>query len=120
MLWAIAAAGALGAVARYLLDGLVQDRFEGVFPLGTFVVNITGSFALGIVAGLVLYHGLDVDAKLVVGTGFLGSYTTFSTYVFETMQLLLSGSRLEATANLVGSVAAGLLAAAAGLTLASL
>ena len=80
-------AAAVGASARYLLDGFVQDRTDGEFPWGTCVVNVSGSFVLGVITGLALYHGLGVDSKLVLGTGFCGAYTTFSTFTYETVRL---------------------------------
>jgi len=111
----VVAAGGLGAVARYLVDGWVQDRVETVLPLGTWVVNVTGSFLLGALAGLVIAHGLSPDVKLVAGTGFLGGYTTFSTFAFETVGLAEDGARTFAVVNVAASVAAGLLAATVGL-----
>lgn len=119
MLLGVAIAGAFGAVARYVLDGFVQDRVEGVFPWGTWVINVTGSFVLGLIAGLALYRGLDETPRVVIGIGFIGSYTTFSTFMFETARLFEDGSRFEGLLNLAGTLAAGLLAAAAGLLLAA-
>ena len=113
-------AGAFGAVTRYLIDGFVQDRYGDAFPWGTWVVNVTGSLALGIVTGLVLYHGLGDAPKAVVGTGFVGAYTTFSTFGYETVRLAEEGSRYEAVLNAGASAAAGLLAGGAGLALAAL
>lgn len=113
-------AGAVGAPLRYLLDGAIAERSRGVFPWGTFVVNVTGSFALGLLAGLGLYHGLSPTLRVVVGTGFLGAYTTFSTFTFETVRLVEEGARNEAIRNAVGTLAAGAVAAAAGLALAAL
>jgi fluoride exporter len=120
MLFAIAAAGALGAAGRYVVDGIVQERVEPVFPWGTWVINVSGSLALGFLAGLGLYHGLADPAKAVIGAGFLGAYTTFSTLMFETLRLFEDGSRYESLLNAVGSLAAGLLAAGAGLALAAM
>lgn len=77
-------AAGIGALLRYLLDGWVQDHTTGVFPWGTLVVNITGCFALGVLTGLGLYHGLGATSRSVIGTGGLGAYTTFSTFTFET------------------------------------
>jgi len=102
------AAGALGAPARYLVDGAIGDRTEGVFPWGTFVVNATGSFALGLLTGLAL------------GTGFCGAYTTFSTFSFETVRLIEEGAVNEAVRNSLGTLVVGAAAAAAGLALAAL
>jgi CrcB protein len=113
--WWIAGAGGLGAAARYLVDGWVQTRVDRPLPVGTFVVNVSGSFVLGVLAGLVVAHGLSPDAKLIAGTGFLGGYTTFSTLAYETVQLAGDGSRRPALANVALSVAAGVAAAAAGL-----
>ena len=74
--------GAIGAPARYLVDGAVQGRTSGPFPWGTLVVNVTGSLVLGIVTGLTLYHGLGDVPRVAVGAGFCGAYTTFSTYSY--------------------------------------
>ena len=119
MIWLVVLAGALGAVGRYLVEGAVQQRFDGRFPLGTFVVNVSGSLLLGFVAGLVLYHGVSDDVRVAAGTGFLGSYTTFSTLTLETFRLFEDGAVLEGTLNVVGSAAVGLGAAAAGIALAA-
>jgi fluoride exporter len=107
------------AVCRYLVDRAVQRRTEAVLPIGTLTVNLTGSLALGFLVGLGLYHGLDDDVRSVVGTGFLGTYTTFSTFAYETVRLLDDGSTLEAFANAAASTAPGLLAAGTGLSLAA-
>ena len=117
VLW-VAFAGALGALARYTVHHVVQSRASGLFPFGTVVVNVTGAFALGFLTGLFLYHGLAPDARVVVGTGFLGAYTTFSSFSYETLGLLRDDAPVAATVNALGSVAAGVLAAAAGLGLA--
>ena len=98
----------------------MQSRASGVFPYGTVVVNITGAFALGFLTGLFLYHGLAPDARVIVGTGFLGAYTTFSSFSYETFGLLRDNASIAALVNAFGSVAVGLLAAAAGLGLAGL
>ena len=120
MIFAIAAAGALGAVCRYVVDGVVQDRVEGVFPWGTWFINVSGSLALGFLAGLGLSHGLSEAPRALIGAGFLGGYTTFSTLMFESVRLFEDGSRYESLVNVVGSLAAGLVAAAAGLALAAM
>ena len=65
----------------------MQSRTASRFPYGTVVVNLTGSFALGLLVGLVTYQGLDADVRTVVGTGFLGAYTTFSSYSYDTFGL---------------------------------
>ena len=113
-------AAAIGAPARYLIDGLVQERTGGVFPWGTFVVNVSGCFVLGTVTGLGLYHGLGVSARTVVGTGGMGAYTTFSTFTFETVRLAEEGAINEALRNVAASFIVGLAAAALGLALTAL
>jgi CrcB protein len=112
-------AGAIGAPARYLLDGLVQDRTEGVFPWGTFVINVSGSFALGLITGAALYHAFPNTPKVWLGTGFCGAYTTFSTFTFETIRLLEEGAVADAFRNALASLLLGALAAAAGLAIAA-
>ena len=110
-------AAAIGACARYLLDGVVQDHAGGELPWGTSVVNISGSFVLGMLTGLALYHGLGVDSKLVLGSGFCGAYTTFSTFSYETVRLAEGGLRSTAVRNVAVNTVGGLLAAALGLAL---
>jgi CrcB protein len=109
--------GAVGAPARYLADGFVQSRARGVFPWGTFAINVSGSFLLGVLTGAALYHGLGPLPKTALGTGFCGAYTTFSTFSYETVRLVEEGSVLAASANMVASVVVGLVAAAAGIAL---
>lgn len=116
----VAIAGAVGAVVRYLADRAVQQTRYTVFPFGTLLVNVTGSFLAGVVLGLALYHGLSSTTAVVIGIGFLGSYTTLSTFSFESVRLLESGAAPLGLANVVGSVVAGLLAAGAGLALGAL
>jgi fluoride exporter len=113
-------AAALGASIRYLLDRLVQDRTNEEFPWGTCVINVSGSFVLGSISGLVLYHGFTTDVRLVIGTGFCGGYTTFSTFTFETIRLAEGGLTGAAVRNIVVNTAGGLLAAGTGLALAGL
>ena len=112
-------AGALGAVARYILDGVVQDRVEGVFPWGTFVINVTGSLLLGVIAGLALYQGLPSAPRAILAVGFCGAYTTFSTFSYETFRLIEDGSRVTALTNIVASAATALVAAGLGLAIAA-
>ena len=112
---AFVAAGAGGAVARYLLDRAVADRTAGAFPWGTFVINVTGSFLLGVITGLALHHGLSRTSRIVLGTGFCGAYTTFSTFSFETVRLVEEGALAEAFRNAAGTFVAGAAAAALGL-----
>jgi CrcB protein len=120
MVLGVAIAGAVGAATRYVIEGVVQDRVEGVFPWGTWVINVRGSFLLGVLTGLVLYHGLSDNHRIVIGTSFLGAYTTFSTWMFETARLFEDGARYESLLDAAGNLGAGLLAAAAGLALAAI
>ena len=117
---AVALAAGAGAVLRYVVDQFVQYRARGDFPYGTVVVNITGSFLLGLVTGLALHHGLTDTATMVIGVGLAGGYTTLSTWAWETVALAETGDLLEASVNIVGSFAAGMAASAAGLGLALL
>lgn len=113
-------AACLGAVARYLVDQAVAQKWESSFPWGTWVINVSGSFILGLVTGLSLHHGLSAHVVSVLGTGICGGYTTFSTFNVETIRLAEDGSLAGAVGNIAGSIAAGLVAAAAGLGLALL
>jgi CrcB protein len=114
---AIGVAGALGALARYGLDGWVSRR-AGSFPWGTFVVNISGSFALGLVVTLLGERfAVAPWARASLTIGFLGAYTTFSTLSLESYRLLEGRSYALAGANLVGSLAAGVLALYGGVVL---
>ncbi len=112
----LVAAGA-GAPARYLVDGWVQARTAGAFPWGTFVVNVTGCFVLGVLTGLGRYHGLPATTRTVLGTGAMGAYTPFSTFTFETVRLAEEGAVDLAARNAAAGVLVGLAAAAAGLAL---
>ncbi|MBR7833347.1 fluoride efflux transporter CrcB [Actinospica durhamensis] len=111
-------AASAGALARYLLDQGVSLRFESALPWGTFVINVSGSFVLGLLTGLAAHQGLPAPVLTVLGTGVCGGYTTFSTFSYETVRLAEDGSTLAAVGNVAASLAAGLLAAAAGLGLA--
>jgi CrcB protein len=113
-------AGAAGAPLRYVVDTLIADRVGGAFPFGTLVVNVSGSFGLGLLSGLAIYHGLSGTPRLVVGTGLIGAYTTFSTFSFETIALFEEGEAHLAARNVALSALAGGLAAAAGLAVAAL
>jgi CrcB protein len=120
MVWLVALAGALGALARFGVHGVVQSRAASRFPYGTVVVNLTGSFALGLLVGLVTYQGLDADVRTVVGTGFIGAYTTFSSFSYDTFGLAEGGEPKAALVNALGSITLGLAAATAGFALGGL
>jgi CrcB protein len=106
--------GALGAPLRYLTDLVVQARHDSVLPWGTFTVNVAGSLILGGVASAVVHGGAPGWLLTLVGTGFCGALTTFSTFGFETVRLVEDGSWLEAGLNVGLSLAVGLLACAGG------
>ncbi|GGO22227.1 putative fluoride ion transporter CrcB 2 [Microbispora rosea subsp. aerata] len=112
--------GIVGAPARYLIDRLVQRLHDSVFPWGTLSVNLCGSLVLGLVLGARDHLGLPQEMVTLLGAGFCGAFTTFSTFGFETVRLLEEGSVLEAGLNTLGSLVLGLLAAAAGFALAAL
>jgi CrcB protein len=114
---AIAFAGGLGALGRFATERAVRRRHRGPFPLGTFLVNVSGSFVLGLVAGLALYHGLANAPKTVAGTGFCGGFTTFSTASFESLRLFEQRAHGPAVRYLAASLVAPLVAAAIGLAL---
>jgi len=106
---AIALAGAVGALARYGLEGYVSRRAPGAFPWGTFAVNVSGAFVLGFIF-TVMTEQFSVAPWIrgAVTIGFLGAYTTFSTLSFETYRLAEDGALGIAAANALGSLAAGL------------
>ncbi len=119
--WAlVGVAAAVGAPLRYVIDTLVADRVGGTFPFGTLVVNVSGCFVLGLLTGLGLYHGFSSTSGLILGTGLVGAYTTFSTFSFETLALLEEGEVRQAARNVSLSTVIGTLSAAAGLALAAL
>ena len=115
---AIAAGGAIGAVARYLLAISVQMRWPGPFPAGTFVVNVTGCLLIGILAGtLETRAAFSPSVRLFIAPGILGGFTTFSTFGLETVAAITQGQMGIALANIGLSVLAGLAAVAAGIWL---
>lgn len=100
----VGACGAIGSWARFQVGGLVMARRPSEFPIGTFTVNLTGGFLLGLLTGL----SVTGDALLVFGTGLLGGYTTFSTWMVEAQRLGEDGEWALMWAYLLGSMAAGL------------
>ena len=118
----VALGGAIGSVARYKLSGLVlHHTTDWRFPAGTFAVNVLGCLVAGVLAGLAEKHDLlSADARLLLFTGVLGGFTTFSAFGLETMFLLRRGDLWIAGANVLGSVVAGLLALWVGLAIGSL
>jgi len=116
----VAVAGGLGATSRFVLDGVIRSRIASRVPAGTLVINVSGSLLLGFVTGLVLAGAEPADFRVVLGTGFLGGYTTFSTAMIETVRLLQQRRWLAAAANGLGMLLLGLGAAALGIFLGSL
>jgi CrcB protein len=114
----VAAGGAVGAPLRYLTDQAVQARHDSLVPWGTVVVNVVGSFVLGAVTGLVLVTDAPHWVLLLVGTGGCGALTTFSTFGYETVQLLREGAWRYALGYVAVSLVVGLAACTAGWTLA--
>lgn len=115
----VGAGGFLGAIARYAVHLGVARLWAGEFPLGTFLVNVSGCFALGVFVTLTAERlALDPGVRLLVATGFLGAYTTFSTFEYETHRLLETGAWFWAAANAAGSLVAGLVAVRLGVALA--
>jgi CrcB protein len=114
--------GALfGANARYWLANVFAARFGAEFPYGTLFINISGSFILGFVLTLIANRlVVDPGYRLLIGTGFLGAYTTFSTFSFDTISLLERGDLLPALANAGASLLGALVAAYLGISLARL
>jgi CrcB protein len=98
---------AIGAPLRYLCDRAVQARHDTVFPWGTLTVNVLGSLILGLLTGAVMGGRASPQVQLVVGTGFCGALTTYSTFSYETLRLLEGDARLFAVANVVVSIVAG-------------
>jgi len=114
----IAAGGAAGAVSRYLIQGWVEEFTGGRFPWGTFAVNISGSFFLGVVFALAIDRAvLAPEVRVPLMIGFIGSYTTFSTLMLESWRLIEEGDMVFALGNLVGSAIVGMIAVIGGLAL---
>jgi fluoride exporter len=107
-------AGGVGAAARFLVDGLIRAKVKTALPWATIVINVSGSLVLGFLAGLMMRGEAPESLYLVLGTGFLGGYTTFSTASLETIRLVQSGRTGLALLNGLGSMVASVVAAAAG------
>ena len=112
----LAGAGACGTLARYGLGGLVHRLVNTTWPLGTWVVNVAGSFLFGAIWALADERGLiGVEARIVLLAGFMGAFTTFSTFSFETVQLLRDGQWAMASCNAAAQVLVGLAAVFIGM-----
>jgi CrcB protein len=116
----VALAGGVGAVSRFVLDGLIRSRLSSLVPAGTMVINVSGSLLLGFVTGIVLVGAEPADFRVVLGTGFLGGYTTFSTAMIETVRLLQQRRWVAAGVNGVAMMILGLGAAVLGVFLGTL
>lgn len=114
----IAGFGAAGAVSRYAVDSWMSNLTGGQFPWGTLTVNVFGAFALGVLVAVTTERlVLDQNWRIGLGVGFLGSFTTFSTYAYESVRLAEDSAWLMTMANVFGMVALGLLAALVGLAI---
>ncbi len=117
----VALGGAAGSVARYWLSGWAQERWGAGFPYGTFIINVSGSFVLGLFSTLWMRLAWSDYARLLIAMGFLGAYTTFSTFEFESLRLIaIEGRYRAAFIYVVGSVVVGLGAAYLGVVMARL
>ncbi|HXG91696.1 MAG TPA: fluoride efflux transporter CrcB [Blastocatellia bacterium] len=116
---AVALGGALGAMARFWIGTLVSERFPTRFPLGTLIINVTGSFIIGFFLTLVTERlNIHPNWRLAVAVGFVGAYTTFSTFEYETFRLLETGSGISGFTNVIVSLMLGFLAVWGGVVLA--
>ena len=120
LIFGLIVAGVVGAPTRYVVDGFVLDRTGDRLPLGTLFINVTGSFLLGFLTGLVLYHAFPATPKTILGTGFCGAYTTFSTFTYETLRLAEERETGAAVRLVIASLLLPALAAAFGMALATL
>jgi fluoride exporter len=113
--------GFIGANVRFVVARLVGALFETTFPLGTFIINVSGSFLLGVLGTIVVQKVMPSSEamRLALGVGFLGAYTTFSTFEFETHALLADGAWLTAAVNMFASLFVGLVAVRAGIVAAT-
>lgn len=116
----VAGAGGLGAAFRLFLDGLIRSRSRGSIPWGTITINLTGSLALGLITGITTAHLLPEPAHAVIGAGFLGGYTTFSTASFETIRLLQERKLVAGAVNGIGVLLGTTALAALGLWIGSI
>jgi len=116
----VAIGGALGSMARYLVGGWFASRFGGSFPYGTFVINVTGSFIIGLFLAFAEERvALSPYWRLFFAVGFVGGYTTFSTFEYESARLFQAGQTLLGATYLIGSVVTGGVAVIAGMVLGS-
>jgi fluoride exporter len=115
----VALGAVVGAPLRYLTDRFIQARHDTVFPWGTLTVNVVGSLIMGFLVGAAAAGRLDPRILTVLGPGFCGALTTYSTFGYETLRLAEDGSRFLATANIAINLFAGLGAAFVGVAIAA-
>jgi len=116
----IAVFGAIGTLARYGLQGLVQVKMGSTFPYGTLAINLTGCFFLGLIGQFTLNRMvISPELRMAIAVGFFGGYTTFSSFGWETTKMLEAGEWLWATTYVAASMVFGLFLSVAGLRLAS-
>jgi CrcB protein len=113
----VCVAGGVGSALRLMLDGAVRGRVRTTYPVGTTVINVTGSLGLGLLTGAAAHAGLPHDLLLILGGGLMGGYTTFSTASVETVRLAQAGRFVAASANGLGMLVACIAAAGLGLML---
>jgi len=117
----ISAGAVLGANARFFISDWAARRFGAGFPYGTFIINLTGSLLIGIFLTLATERlALDPRWRLFITIGFLGAFTTFSTYAYESFTLMYTGEWLAGLLNLLGSTVLGVAAVGAGIYLGKL
>lgn len=116
----LAIAAGFGATGRYVVDTLMVRRLGPGWPIGTFSINVVGALILGLLTGLLLHHGLSHSTKAILGTGFCGAFTTYSSFSLEAVRLAQEQRRTTAIGYVVLTLVVGIGAAAAGLGLALL
>lgn len=116
MIWIIGLGGSLGAAARFIMGNLISNRTQKVysFPIGTWVINITGSFLLGLITQLYLSNHIGESLLLFGGVGFCGAFTTFSTFGYETITLIQSNKIKLAIIYVLSSIIVGFISAMIG------
>jgi CrcB protein len=117
---ALSVAGGVGAVLRFVVDGVTRSRLRSRYPFGTTLINVSGSLVLGLLTGLALHGAITSVWVLILGTGLMGGYTTFSTASFETVRLLQDREYVQALMNGLGMLVSAVLAALLGLWIGSL
>jgi CrcB protein len=113
----VALAGSLGAICRFIIDGYIRAVLNTTFPWATLCINVSGSFILGIVTGVALHTPGATILVAIVGAGFCGGYTTFSTASFETVRLLEQRNYVAAFVNAAGTAGITLVTASAGIAI---